>query len=151
MANRQNWRTPQWLFDALNERFGPFVLDAAASKENALCKRYHDGVRSDGLSNSWMDRTFCNPPFSHAGDWVEKAWGERTAMCRSVLLLPVGCSQAWFHDWVLRSKTAHILYPTKRISFLLPDGTPTKNADRDTMIVTFGYPGPKVSSFEVKR
>ena len=38
-SEKNDFRTPQAVFDALNERFGPFTLDAAASEDNApWCK-----------------------------------------------------------------------------------------------------------------
>ena len=52
-SKRSEWRTPQWLFDLLNEEFR-FTLDAAAQARNALCRRYiHPGT--NGLSVDWRD------------------------------------------------------------------------------------------------
>ena len=36
---KEDWGTPQWLFDACDRVF-KFTLDAAASRENALCTEY---------------------------------------------------------------------------------------------------------------
>ena len=141
---QQNWRTPEWLFQMLSERFGPFELDAAANKKNALCAEYFDGkANGNGLTWPWVDRTFCNPPFKQATDWVRKAWLEWNERgTRSVLVLPVGCSQAWWHLYVLGCPEACVYWSNRRISFRRPDGTPTRGADRDTVIVAYGY-GPQ--------
>lgn len=130
----QNRRTPKWLFDLLNECFGPFVLDAFACERDALCQRYY--TRADnGLERPWMDGTFANPPFKIIGDVMKKAVAEGELGRRSVVIGPVGCSQQWMHGWAIYGT---IYAPTLRVNFDLPDGTPTKQADRDTMIYTFG-------------
>lgn len=127
----QNMRTPGWLFYYLNERFGPFRLDAAANDENHLCEEYYTEKRS-GLQAAWTDVTFCNPPFKESGLWVKKALWERTQGCSSVMILPIGCSQQWYRLFISK---ATIYLPDKRIHFDEPDGTPTSKADRDTMVV----------------
>lgn len=135
MAGRQNWRTPKWLFDRLTAEFGPFVLDAAASAENALCDLYYD-VEQDGLVRPWRNTTFCNPPFAQVGDWVAKAAHEATVrMVSSVVLVPAVCSQAWWHACGVDC-VAYM--PTKRLRFDQPDGSPSRSADRDTIILVFG-------------
>lgn len=86
-GGRDDWGTPQWLFDAWDMEFG-FTLDPCASRENAKCKRYFS-VDDNGLLQSWKDeRVFCNPPYSDADSWVKKAWIERNDAVLSVLLLP---------------------------------------------------------------
>lgn len=156
-TSRNDYRTPMWLFHLLEERYGRFAADAAAQPHNALHEVY--GTAERPLDFPWPDRTFCNPPFRDSRGltcierWVAHAMGSLSWRRRSVLVLPVGCSQYWFHK-VLRCGGAEILCPTRRINFLLPDGTPTKSADRDTHIVSFGYiegGGPRIASLEVTR
>jgi phage N-6-adenine-methyltransferase len=61
-------RTPQNLFDELNNEFH-FTVDVAASKDNAKLDRYYDLERS-GLEVSWTgERVWCNPPFSDLRSW----------------------------------------------------------------------------------
>ena len=143
---KQDMRTPRWLFERLSYCFGPFALDAAASAENALCSKFFDGSTPnlDGLLAPWIDVTFCNPPFRDAGEWVRKAIAEAKRGARSVLIVPVGCSQSWWHE---AAAHATIFYPTKRISFDLPDGTPTTGADRDTLILIFDSGQERVTDF----
>jgi len=63
---RDDWQTPQWLFDILNEQYG-FRFDCCASKENTKCEFWEDDFLNRNLNNpknvSWM-----NPPFSKAYD-----------------------------------------------------------------------------------
>jgi len=128
-------RTPQWLFDWLSDRYGPFQLDAAATAKNALCDEYYDEA-TDALTHPWYDKTFCNPPFAKFGDWIAKAAHEAVERnVRSVLIAPVGCSQKWYHQVAARWT---VLVPDRRISFCMPDGTPTSSADRDSIFILIG-------------
>lgn len=134
----QDRRTPRWLFDFLNERFGPFHLDAFASKKNALCEKYYT-AKDNALIKPWLDVTFANPEFDDMAGPVQKAAddGKHGSLdgTRTIMLGPVGCSQAWYHRWAIRGT---VYVPDRRISFDLPDGTPTRGADRDTIVMAFG-------------
>ena len=76
-THKQEWETPQGLFDDLNKEYG-FTLDAAASDKNHKCKKYYT-ERVDGLLQDWKGETvFCNPPTGHKSFklWVRKAYEE---------------------------------------------------------------------------
>jgi phage N-6-adenine-methyltransferase len=130
----QDRRTPQWLFDALNDRLGPFILDAFADGINHLCDEYY--TREDNAYvQLWQDVTFANPEFEDMEAPLKKALEEASRGIRSVVLGPVGCSQAWYHELAIQG-TVYI--PDMRISYDMPDGTPTNGADRDTIVMAFG-------------
>lgn len=61
-SNRQDWETPDELYDNLNSLFH-FNLDAAASDNNFKCDHYFTKENS-ALNNSWGGRVWCNPPYS---------------------------------------------------------------------------------------
>lgn len=138
----QGRRTPKWLFDALDDRFGPFVCDLFADAENALCE-VHFSEEDNALDRDWLDRSFGNAPFELTTKVVQKAAQEAAEHnVRSTLLVPTGCSQAWFHEHAF---TGTVYVPDMRISFDDSDGKPTgkkhdneSGADRDTMILCFG-------------
>jgi phage N-6-adenine-methyltransferase len=131
----QTMRTPRWLFDELSDLFGPYRLDAYASKENALCRKFYT-AETDGNSQPWLDRTFANPEFDPMIIPMRKAVEEAELRgVNSTMVAPVGCSQEWFHKFAIRGT---IWVPDRRINFDEPDGTPTTGADRDTIFVTFG-------------
>lgn len=81
-TGKDDWGTPQDLFDALNKEFG-FTLDPCADDNNHKCAKYYT-IEQDGLAQSWAGETvFCNPPYSrktksNAGQiaWVEKCYKE---------------------------------------------------------------------------
>lgn len=133
----QNRRTPPWLVKKLEAYLGrKFVLDAAASKDNAVVRRFYDEAKN-GLAQPWVDGTFNNPPFKRFGDWIEKAYTEAAEKNIEVCVVgPVGASQSWFHEY---AKLGTVLAPDERISFYdSATGLPTRGADRDTNIYLFG-------------
>jgi len=77
-TGKDDWGTPQDLFDALNKEFG-FTLDPCANDSNHKCARYYTREQ-DGLAQSWAGETvFCNPPYSKRGGqakWIEKCHTE---------------------------------------------------------------------------
>ena len=94
------WQTPKDLFARLNEEFN-FTLDAAASKENALCSEFFT-IEEDALSRCWKGRVFLNPPYGRqkTGDFVRKAVAERDCAEVIVVLVPSRTDTRWFHDVV---------------------------------------------------
>jgi len=120
-ASLQIRRTPLWLYHFLDERFGPFALDAAAEESNALCEHWL-GEAHDALTCAWAPKTFCNPPFKTVGLWVHKAAAEAKKGYMVLMFAPQGGSQTWYHK-IARRYT--ILQPDMRISYDLPNGLPT--------------------------
>lgn len=92
--------TPDWLYAALNERYG-FTLDAAANKANAKCTTFYD-LETDGLSKPWAPhKVWCNPPYSNIAAWVEKAWEEFKRGATVVMLLPANrTEQRWWQTFI---------------------------------------------------
>ncbi len=93
--------TPDWLFNALNEEFY-FTVDAAASAKNTLLPKFWTKEDS-ALTKSWKgERVFCNPPYSrgHVKTFFDKAWVEtRLGGCvLAVLLIPTYTERAWYHN-----------------------------------------------------
>lgn len=97
------WPTDQAVFDELSELFGPFNLDAAATKENAKCAHFFT-VEDNALVRPWVTvdgmcaNVWCNPPYSDCNGFVAKAIGERERGTTTTLLLPSRTDTQWFHD-----------------------------------------------------
>lgn len=112
------WSTPWDLWHKINDELGPFVIDAAATPENAKCDRFYT-FEEDGLSRAWYaDATsrggavWCNPPYGRGiGNWVRKAYEEACKGARVVLLVPARTDTAWFHDYIMPdgSSDEHVL------------------------------------------
>lgn len=114
---KDEWGTPQWLFDLLDREFH-FHTDAAAkNRDMAKCPRFF----SDALTLNWNEYPgpfFLNPPYS-AGNieaFMWKAWVESTKGCTVVCLVPVASDTRWWHDWVM--KAAEIRFIKGRVKFI---------------------------------
>ena len=102
-AESVEWATPQPLYDWLNDRFGPFDLDPAATAENAKTPRFFTEAE-DGLTQDWSGAVYLNPPYGRGIDrWVDKAWASSMSTgTRVVALLPVRTDTEWWQTAVMR-------------------------------------------------
>lgn len=135
-SRTDEWSTPQNMFDELHREFN-FTVDAAASKDNAKCKRYFD-KETNGLMQNWAGETvWCNPPYGRQiGKWMKKALVEsRHPRTTVVMLVPVRTETAWFHDYVYHR--AEIRFLRGRLKF----GGAKNNAPFPSMVVI--YRGPE--------
>lgn len=113
---RQDWATPDGVFEHLATRYGPFTLDAAASTANARCPDYLTEA-NDALTHPWTGRVWCNPPYSHVAHFVEHAIRETQAGRAEVvvLLVPARPCTVWFRE---AAEHAHeILWRSGRVTF----------------------------------
>lgn len=71
-SKKDDWETPQWLFDELDKEFH-FTIDPCANESNRKCEKYYT-KEQDGLTKCWKGETvFCNPPYGRKiGKWVKK-------------------------------------------------------------------------------
>lgn len=117
------WSTPLDYFATVNERYGPFDLDACCRPETAKAATYY--VKADNaLEQPWHGTVWCNPPYSRPRAWCEKAVcevGNGNAI-RVVMLLPSATDTGWFHDWVW--PFADVEFVRGRIRFYGWKGTP---------------------------
>ncbi len=133
---RNNWRTPAEVFDYANRRYGPFTLDAAASHDNALCRRYFT-AEDDGLAQSWEGEVvWLNCPYGQAvvngkkvrsaiPYWVAKAAAEAERGVRTCMLLPAWTDRQWFHEHCLGKPNVIVEYLPGRVRFVgAPQGAP---------------------------
>lgn len=143
-----NYETPQWLFDELNERFN-FQIDGACTYKNCKVKDnpyvgsrkygyfFDNGV--NGLEKDWAyKRVFLNCPFSQKIAWIRKAHKEvQENNCPLVvMILPTNSmdSKIW-HE---------IIYPNYhydivdgRVNFIDPRDPLKTGANSGTTIVYF--------------
>lgn len=117
-SKKQDWATPQALFDALHEEFN-FGLDAAANNHNAKCSLFID---TDSLSQDWAalcpesHAVWLNPPYGRKiGPWIEKAYRESLKGCCVVVLVFARTDVKWWGAWAKRA--AQIITIEGRIRF----------------------------------
>jgi phage N-6-adenine-methyltransferase len=102
-TGKDDWDTPDELFDTLDAEFS-FNLDVAASHKNNKCRDYiSEGV--DALSVYWGPpgtRCWCNPPYSRGlqGKFIAQAAGQRKRDILTVMLLPARTDTKSFHAFI---------------------------------------------------
>lgn len=107
---RDDWETPTKLYIYLHRLFN-FTVDAAASKNNALCNKFWSEEDS-ALEKDWSkERVFCNPPYSMSAEFANYALCMMQTGC---LLLPVRTDRLWYQSLVEEFKTCYI---TGRLHF----------------------------------
>lgn len=99
-STRSNWRTPDYLFNYLDLRFGPFDVDLAACESSSKCDMFY-GKEINSLVQDWTThkRMFLNPPYDDIMPWAIKAV-DTIAKARSgttiTVVLPNDNSTAWY-------------------------------------------------------
>ena len=97
-SNKDNWETPQELFNKLNRIFS-FELDVAADENNHKCDLYFS-KEQNGLSQEWKSRNWMNPPYGRdIINWIRKANEEAKKGKLTVALLPARTDTKWYHDY----------------------------------------------------
>lgn len=88
---RDLWRTPQWLFVAIQRYIGvKFDVDVACNKDNVLLPNFI-GVERDALKCSWGEPgtvAFLNPLYSRINPWIDAAIREQARGVTTVMLIP---------------------------------------------------------------
>ena len=139
-------RTPPDIWEKINTKLKKhgikFTLDACASNENHLVKKYYTKENSC-LDKDWTGEVvYCHPTFDmHIGDFVKKA---HKSKCITIMLLPASTHTRYFHKYIYKNPKCSIEFlekPNKGFRFGADDGTPddpTKLAYiKPLMIVSF--------------
>ena len=76
-SKTDNWASPPHIIEQVIEEFGKIGLDPAASKSNAVAKRFFD-ESMNGLEQGWVaNLVYVNPPYGRIlNEWVKKALHE---------------------------------------------------------------------------
>lgn len=99
---RQDWATPQELFDTVNAEFN-FTLDAAASDDNTKVKSNYFTADDNALVQDWGNNVvWLNPPYGNKTgslqEWVKKSHDASIKGATVVMLIPARTNTNWFHD-----------------------------------------------------
>ena len=116
-SNKMNWRTPQWIFNLLDDEFH-FTLDPCSDDENHKCEKFFT-EEDNGLSQSWDNYVaFVNPPYGREiGKWVKKASESKGIV---VMLIPARTDTKYWHEYIF-NKASEIRFVKGRIKFELGD------------------------------
>ena len=149
------WATPDEVFNELNERYGPFDLDAAANFQNHKCRFWlgpSSMIAEDCLTTAWnfvaghgrITRVFMNPPYSNPAPFVAKAWNEaHIGHCMVTMLLPSTTEVGWWKEFVYDGDRrrfrpgVEVEFWPNRIRHIRPDGTRGGSPKFGSVVVTF--------------
>jgi phage N-6-adenine-methyltransferase len=117
-TGKDNWETPDYVFNWVVERYGMPVLDVCASHENTKCMEYYT-EEQDGLQKPWVGDVWCNPPYSDLLLWVKKAIfeTEMTEKCKNVtMLIPARTDTKAFG--LIWQHAVEVIFITGRLRFV---------------------------------
>jgi site-specific DNA-methyltransferase (adenine-specific) len=102
-SNHTEWETPLWFFKVLDKQYN-FEWDMAASKENALCKKFVT-AKEDALSIEWPGNSsiFVNFPYNSKiiPRWMERGWDAAKRKSTVVFLAHARTDTIWYHKWAI--------------------------------------------------
>lgn len=128
----QNWRTPQWVFDYANSRWGPFAVDAASRADDSKCPRSVCNLTHATLLDAMRGRAgavWLNPPFAHAADFIRTAAGACSLQQKTlVALVSANLGTQWSIDF-LKYSEYFVIAP--RVNYVYPDVP----RDRDDSVI----------------
>ncbi len=91
-SRRNDWATPQDLFDKLNEEFH-FDFDPCPTTPTA-----------DGLKVEWGNSNFVNPPYGREiSKWIRKGYQEHLKGKTVVFLVASRTDTSWWHDYLMKA------------------------------------------------
>lgn len=130
-----DWQTPSWLFEKLDQEFH-FDLDPAATEKNALCKYYFD-KEADGLKSDWFGNVYVNCPYSELKKWVEKGWKEATQNPKVTVVVMLIAARTDTRAWWNYIRFGEIRFLKGRLKFEHLNGA-KNSAPFPSAIVIFG-------------
>jgi len=132
---REDVGTPKWLYDQLN-RVYRFDLDAAASPENAKCKKFYT-IEDDAFSQEWSGNVFLNPPWGRdLKKWHQYAYAQvRQSANVVVCLVPASVSSVYWKENVV-NRASEVVFVVGRVNFEGYSGSPMN----DVSLVVYWSP-----------
>jgi len=142
--DKDEWETPDWLFDFLDDEYN-FQVDVAATQHNALCPGYYS-KEDDALSlDTWLaddldehdrvitegiHRFYMNPPYSGGkiGKFLKKAYEEYLKGALVVCLIPINSDTGYWHKYVMKSTEIRFIEGRVKYIGYDTDGNKIKNS-----------------------
>jgi len=137
IIERDDWHTPQWLFDMLNAQYN-FEFDCCADKDNKKCRLWHDNFVMVGNEEAGLEEECCwmNPPFSKAETMFRHFFdtvGNGVCIYRCDNL-----ETALWQNIILKNAT-WVFFPKGRISY---EGKAGKGSRFPSALIGFNVPEP---------
>lgn len=111
---RDLWSTPSELVAWMESEYGDYDIDAAASKENAVCEKFYS-KETNCLKRWWGSNKhiWLNPPYSNITPFVKKAIEQMEHSNQIDMLLPCDTSTGWFYE--AQQRAAEIIWITGEV------------------------------------
>lgn len=111
---RDLWSTPSELVAWMESEYGDYDIDAAASKENAVCEKFYS-KETNCLKRWWGSNKhiWLNPPHSNITPFVKKAIEQMEHNNQIDMLLPCDTSTGWFYE--AQQRAAEIIWITGEV------------------------------------
>ncbi|QHR68405.1 DNA methyltransferase [Escherichia phage aalborv] len=111
---RDLWSTPSELVAWMESEYGDYDIDAAASKENAVCEKFYS-KETNCLKRWWGSNKhiWLNPPYSNITPFVKKAIEQMERNNQIDMLLPCDTSTGWFYE--AQQRAAEIIWITGEV------------------------------------
>ena len=107
-SKKNDWDTPQWLFDHLNEEY-KFALDCCAESESTKCEEYIS-KEENALTIDWSKKVskgksvWMNSPYGRTIHlWMKMAVEKSLKNYRIVCLLPSRTDTKYWHNYVTKA------------------------------------------------
>lgn len=150
-SGNNEWYTPPAYIDAARIVLGDIDLDPASSElanSHIGAKRIYT-AEDDGLAQDWFGRVWLNPPYaSHLiGRFAEKLVEsvEDGGVPEAIVLVNNATETTWFGHII--SVASAITFPSSRVRFWQPDGTPGAPLQGQAVIYIGPYPGTFLEAF----
>lgn len=142
---KDQWRTPDWLYQAVNHLYGPIVLDLFTDGQNSKCPNFYT-AEDNALAQPWAERmaeiqldtgignslynievaAFANPPYSQKRAGKEQLTGMTHIMAKADAERKLGAKTIWItksatsESWWPNEIATKIIYIKGRIGFEPP-------------------------------
>lgn len=114
--NKNDWCTPPWLFQRLQEVF-KFEVDGASNDTNALLPSYCTIQNPLQMQQVCFNKIFINPPFNNQEDFIAKSCYYTQKL--GCLLLPFRPETKLWHKYIWPNATIFVF--NKRIQYIHPE------------------------------
>ncbi|QJT70564.1 UNVERIFIED_ASMBLY: putative DNA N-6-adenine-methyltransferase [Shigella phage 2019SD1] len=124
---RDLWSTPSEVVEWMESEYGDYDIDAAASKENAVCEKFYS-KETNCLKRWWGSNKhiWLNPPYSNITPFVKKAIEQMEHNNQIDILLPCDTSTGWFYE--AQQKAAEIIWITGEVYRRTEQNIPAQDA-----------------------
>ena len=134
LSASDEWETPQEVYDQLCYAYEITpMMDVAATSKNFKCEFYLSKFY-DALTCDWVFDSWCNPPHSQTGKFVQKAheqWQKHNINILMIIPANSICTK-YSEKYIKDSAEYHPIYFRPRF---LRDGVPAKDPARNSYFV----------------